>query len=76
MEPSLGTEWFLRKSTMEQFKCDCEKLDTFPSSVEFPLKEVFIWPKTIKFNMKLFKKFFKPAMYIIYERKLEIILPY
>ena len=55
-------------------KCDREKLDTFPSTVEFPLKGVFIWPKTS--NMKLFKKFFKHAMYIIYERKLEIVLPY
>lgn len=40
---------------MEQFNCDCEKRDTFPSTVESPLKEAFIWPK---FNMKLFKKFF------------------
>lgn len=70
MEQSSGPGWFLRSSAVEQFNCDCEKRDTFPSTVESPLKEAFIWPKTIKFNMKLFKKkFFFNMQCILYMKE-------
>lgn len=53
---------------MQQVEWEQEKFDTFSYTVGFSLKEVFICPKTIKFNIGVTVKIFlKP--YILYMKE-------